>query len=399
MNLGVVAVFDVDGALLQRSLLDLAFGHLPRARALSIRLLRGRFTLKSRVLLRGRAQVLGLMEQHRRLGHDLVLISNAPADEVSSVAEYLSLDAALSTQDTEPLAGAADPKLATLKAYLGMQRPMVWVYASRGEPLLKAADVAVAVDRRGRLSLSSVATAQDHVKPDAVPKPPQRIGSLEPGPLPYQDGLAEADRVGRVLHRQDIYSSGPPVDAVSQEILDYVVANTGRSVLDVGCGIGPYVDHLSRLGRSCVGIDLDAEAVDAAKRLGRDVRLMSAYAIEFPDDSFDSVILVETLEHLEDYESALAEAARVARDTIVVTVPDISVIPIMSKRLVVPWHLLEATHVNFFTPETLRKTLLRYAPQCRSDRLGAFFEVDGTPVHMHAAAVAVLHPAATNDPS
>ena len=56
----------------------------------------------------------------------------------------------------------------------------------------------------------------------------------------------------------------------------------------------------------------------------------------------------------------------------------------------VPWHLLEATHVNFFTPETLRKTLLRYASSCDATRLGDFFDVDGEVLYMHAAAVARL---------
>jgi SAM-dependent methyltransferase len=315
---------------------------------------------------------------------------------VSALAERLGCDAALSTWGVETAAwdGAADTKLAMLETHLGAEPPMLWVYAFEGQPILRAADVAVTIDWRGRLSLASSEPAARTEQVVPTPKPPEDIGLLEPGPLPYQDGLADAERVGRVLHRQDIYSSGPPVDAISGEIFDFVARNTGSSVLDVGCGIGPYVDHLTRIGRQCVGVDLDTEAVDAAKRLGRDVRLMSAYDLEFPDNSFDSVILVETLEHLDDFHSALAEAARVARGTIVVTVPDISVIPFMSKRLVVPWHLLEATHVNFFTPETLRKTLLRYAPSCDASRLGAFFEVDGVPIHMHAAAVATLEASA-----
>src|SRR5207253_1438226 len=118
--------------------------------------------------------------------------------------------------------------------------------------------------------------------------------------LPYQDLLLAAEQTGRVLHRSDIYGTGPPVDAVSEEILAFVAANTGQSILDVGCGIGPYVHRLTGLGRTCVGVEIDEPTVRAARDLGRDVRLMSAYQLEFPDRSFDSVILVETLEHLAD---------------------------------------------------------------------------------------------------
>jgi ubiquinone/menaquinone biosynthesis C-methylase UbiE len=208
--------------------------------------------------------------------------------------------------------------------------------------------------------------------------------------LPYQALFTEAEASGRVLHRNDIYGSGPPVDAVSEEIFQFVATNTGQTILDVGCGIGPYVSRLTALGRSCIGIEIDESIVEAARALGRDVRCMSAYDLRFPDRSFDSVILVETLEHLPEFEKALNEASRVARQSIVVTVPDISALSEMSKRQVVPWHLLEATHVNFFTPETLRKVLLRYSQECESTRLGAFFEVDGALIFMHAAAVARL---------
>jgi len=209
--------------------------------------------------------------------------------------------------------------------------------------------------------------------------------------LPYAQLFREAGQVGQVLHREDIYGSGPPVDAVSEEILAFVLANVGKSVLDVGCGIGPYVRRLTEAGVDVIGIDTNEQAIRDGKRLGRELRVMSAYDLEFEDDSFDSVILVETLEHLDDYERALHEAARVARDTIVVTVPDISAIPLMSKRLVVPWHLLEATHINFFTPEILQKALLAVCAECEVGRLGHFFDVDGEPVFMHATGVGRLY--------
>lgn len=217
--------------------------------------------------------------------------------------------------------------------------------------------------------------------------------SVQPAELPYEALLSAAGVEGRILHRDDIYGSGPPVDAVSEEILQFVVANVGERVLDVGCGIGPYVDRLCRLGKECIGIDTNAEAIAAGRALGRPLEVASAYELPFDDGSFDSVILVETLEHLPEPERALAEAARVARSTLVLTVPDIGVLPVMSKKFVVPWHMLDATHVNFFTPEIMRKALLRHASSCTVTTLGQFFDVDGEPVHMHIAAVAQLQQA------
>jgi ubiquinone/menaquinone biosynthesis C-methylase UbiE len=206
--------------------------------------------------------------------------------------------------------------------------------------------------------------------------------------LPYQELLKRADDQGLVLHRGDIYGSGPPVDLVTEELLEFVLNNTGSTVLDVGCGVGSYVARLNHADKRTVGIDINEGAVYQAQKLGRDVRVMSAYDLQFPDSSFESVIMIETLEHLVDYEQALAEAARVASRSIVITVPDISVLPLMSKKQVVPWHLLEATHVNFFTPEVLRATVLRFTRSCETTSLGGFFEVDGKTMHMHIGAVA-----------
>jgi SAM-dependent methyltransferase len=208
--------------------------------------------------------------------------------------------------------------------------------------------------------------------------------------LPFDALLRAAERDGRVLHREDIYGSGPPVDMVSEEILAFVLANVGHRILDVGCGIGPYVHRLRELGHDCIGIDTNADAVEAGRRLGRPLTVASAYELDYEDDSFDSVILVECLEHLPDYDRALSECARVARSTIVLTVPNIGVLPAMSKRALAPWHILEGTHLNFFTPGIMEKTLLRHAPRCETGTLATFFEIDGEPLDMHVTAVAHL---------
>ena len=208
--------------------------------------------------------------------------------------------------------------------------------------------------------------------------------------LPYQDVLDEAGLTGRVLHRADIYGSGPPVDLVSEEILSFAELHCGSSVLDVGAGIGPYVARLAASGRRALGIELDPTIVSAAENLGRPVRTGSAMDLPFDDGSFETVLLIESLEHFDDPERAVAEARRVCSRNLIVTVPDIGAVPLLSQRGVVPWHLLEGTHVNFFTTEILRRLLLRHFDACETTHLGHFFTVDEQPVYMHAAAVAYL---------
>jgi hypothetical protein len=76
------------------------------------------------------------------------------------------------------------------------------------------------------------------------------------------------------------------------------------------------------------------------------------------------------LEHIPGPHAALAEMARLASRALLVTVPDMSAIPRGYPHAVVPWHLLEATHVNFFTQTSLRAALAPYAAAIEISRIG-----------------------------
>lgn len=91
-------------------------------------------------------------------------------------------------------------------------------------------------------------------------------------------------------------------------------------VLDVGCGPGGFLAVLSRLGGEVVGVDIATEFVAACQqtiaRLGlRNAQVLCAPAAELPlpDRSFDLVMLVDVLHHLESVEPALREVKRVLR--------------------------------------------------------------------------------------
>jgi len=175
--------------------------------------------------------------------------------------------------------------------------------------------------------------------------------------LPYQQTLSEAAAIGRVLHREDIYGSGPPVTMASSEVVSLIMLHGGDTVLDVGCGIGVYVAALRDRGISACGIEVNADYVSTARDLNRDVALYDGGTMPFEDGSFDTAIAIEVLEHIPDWQATLREMLRVARRCVLISVPNIGVIPSMSRHMVVPWHLLEATHVNFFTSDILSRYL------------------------------------------
>jgi len=99
----------------------------------------------------------------------------------------------------------------------------------------------------------------------------------------------------------------------------------GDWVLDLGCGEGRHVHGLAMLGGvNVVGLDMDVASLvkgrDGLAQLpppeGGGVTAFTrgdAYRLPFADGAFNAVICSEVLEHLHDYQDALAEIRRVLK--------------------------------------------------------------------------------------
>jgi SAM-dependent methyltransferase len=165
-----------------------------------------------------------------------------------------------------------------------------------------------------------------------------------------------------VLHREHIYSFGPPVKVVGPEVAA-ITQNLSGSTLDFGCGIGVLVSRLRERGVEAYGIEIDREAIRA--NLPPELApFITLYGGELPlpyqDRSFTNATAIDVIEHVPNYEAVIAELARVVTDTFIISVPDMSAIPLNHHNGVVPWHLLEGTHVNFFTQSSLEQLLKKY---------------------------------------
>jgi 2-polyprenyl-6-hydroxyphenyl methylase/3-demethylubiquinone-9 3-methyltransferase len=87
------------------------------------------------------------------------------------------------------------------------------------------------------------------------------------------------------------------------------------NILDIGCGGGFLSNHLARLGHHVTGLDEAQDSLLVAARhdsVGT-VKYEHGDALHLPyaDGSFDVVCAMDFLEHVEDPERAIAEAARV----------------------------------------------------------------------------------------
>ncbi|MBL7545203.1 MAG: methyltransferase domain-containing protein [Bdellovibrionaceae bacterium] len=89
-------------------------------------------------------------------------------------------------------------------------------------------------------------------------------------------------------------------------LLDFPNCNESMSVLEIGAGSGIFTSELTKYFKNLTAIDLSQELLDLAKvkYLNVNFRTMDAHQLAFPDNSFDAVLGVSILHHL-DWDMAL----------------------------------------------------------------------------------------------
>jgi len=209
---------------------------------------------------------------------------------------------------------------------------------------------------------------------------------------PYGDVVSPENET--LLHRENIYGSGPPIEEAGIEVSNllhaYLPADV--SVVDVGCGAGAYGPPLIAAGHDWLGLEANAHCCEILKRCQLPFRPVDVDSPGLPcnDAEFDSAVCIEVLEHTKDPETFAAEIARIIRGRALFSVPNMELLPYLHDWRVVPWHLLEGDHKNFFTRASLRHLLSRHF---RSVEIFPYGEHplrtrDGVPLYVHLFAVA-----------
>ncbi len=115
-----------------------------------------------------------------------------------------------------------------------------------------------------------------------------------------------------------------------QTIFEWIEPTDNKVIFDMPCGRGFYLNMIRYVSEcKLVGADLDWDVIVKARRnVGRlpDVSLSNCniYALPYPDNSFDGVILSEILEHIDDDVAGLKEIYRVLKPggVVAITVPN-----------------------------------------------------------------------------
>ncbi len=113
------------------------------------------------------------------------------------------------------------------------------------------------------------------------------------------------------------------VDDKERTLIRSILRETNpSSILDLACGPATEKTGYDKYGLNInyTGLDASVYMINIAKQRHPDAKLLRAKAQELPlrDNTFDAVLLKHILEHLLNYEGAINEALRVARDTVII---------------------------------------------------------------------------------
>lgn len=181
----------------------------------------------------------------------------------------------------------------------------------------------------------------------------QSCGMIFSNEQPDHEELVEFYSEGYDLTRY--YS--PITEKRYKELLQEFEAyrQNGR-LLDIGCGYGFFLQTAKEVNWDITGIEITDEAVKACT--SKDLRMHhgSLESAGFPDDHFDVIVLIETIEHVTEVDKLLREIYRVLRPGGLVYLSTPNFNAVNRFRLKEKYDIIQyPLHLSYFTPDTLKQ--------------------------------------------
>jgi SAM-dependent methyltransferase len=151
---------------------------------------------------------------------------------------------------------------------------------------------------------------------------PRRAAGVAPNPKKPAQVLSHRTHRMKMTSIEKHFVNGPArTRAVAREVselLERIPVVPGSRLLDVGCGVGSAACAIAERGDlEVVGVDVDQAQIAAAQAAATRPNLrflaMDATALTFRDAEFDIVASSMATHHIQRWERALSEMARVLR--------------------------------------------------------------------------------------
>lgn len=103
--------------------------------------------------------------------------------------------------------------------------------------------------------------------------------------------------------------------AGQQRRMDMIVRAAGTRlqgrILENGCGVGMYVEHLSPFGGQVIGLEYDFERAVEARENSPHIINAAGEFVPLPSSTFDLILSHEVIEHVQDDRAAIREMVRI----------------------------------------------------------------------------------------
>lgn len=156
-----------------------------------------------------------------------------------------------------------------------------------------------------------------------------------------------------MAHPERIVPDETPAGVVALHLRRYEFAAplcARADVLDAACGVGYGAAYLAKDARHVLGIDVDRETIEYARRRYGAPNItfatMDAHALDVPDGTIDTVCAFEMIEHVDRPRDVLAEFVRVLRPAgaLVISTPRAQTTTASPDN---PFHVQEWTPASF----------------------------------------------------
>ncbi len=139
--------------------------------------------------------------------------------------------------------------------------------------------------------------------------------------------------------------------------IERILPNRGE-LLDIGAATGYFLQIAKNRGWSVRGVEYSDFAANAARKKGLDVRTGSLETSSFPRETFDTITMLDVLEHLPHPRESIRTAAQILKSggVLVVNTPDTG--SLLAKTLGAKWHLyVPPEHLALFNAKNLSELL------------------------------------------
>jgi SAM-dependent methyltransferase len=112
---------------------------------------------------------------------------------------------------------------------------------------------------------------------------------------------------------QDYGKNAAFVHGLAGGVLEWLDAQAGEYILDLGCGDGQLTQRIARTGASVVGIDASPEMAAAARDRGIVADVANAEALPYMRKEFDAVFSNAVLHWVRDQDAMMSQVRRVLK--------------------------------------------------------------------------------------